>query len=104
VIEMSEYETNETVQKSSFKDSIVAIPATIGAKLPTMDKSLDTYFDAHMPAIIDEWGLVTQPNLDDLDRRLQVSGAGITKLETGKARIEKRAADLDAEIRNLEGR
>jgi len=104
VIEMSEYVTNEKAEKSSFKDSVMAIPATISAKLPTMDKSLDTYFDAHMSAIIDEWGLITQHDLDDLDRRLQVSGAGINKLETGKARIEKRAADLDAEIRKLEGK
>lgn len=104
MIEMSEYETNETPQKSSFKDTLVAIPATIGSKLPTMDKSLDAYFDSHMPAVIDEWGLVTQTYLDDLDHRLEASGAGINKLETGKARIEKRAADLDAEIRKLEGR
>jgi len=104
VIEMSENVTNETVERSSFKDSVMAIPATISAKLPTMDKSLDTYFDSHMSAIIEEWGLITQHDLDELDRRLQVSGAGITKLETGKIRIEKRAADLDAEIRKLEGK
>jgi hypothetical protein len=101
---MSEYETNEPAQKSSFKDTLVAIPATIGAKLPTMDKSLDKYFDAHMSMIIDEWGLVTQQELDKIDHRLQASGGGINKLESGKARIEKRAADLDAEIRKLEGR
>ena len=104
MIEMSENVTNETVERSSFKDSVMAIPATISAKLPTMDKSLDTYFDSHMSAIIEEWGLITQHDLDELDRRLQVSGAGITKLETGKIRIEKRAADLDAEIRKLEGK
>ena len=101
---MSENVTNETVEKPSFKDTLVAIPSTIGAKLPTMDKSLDTYFDSHMSAIVEEWGLVTQHDLDEIDRRLQVSGPGINKLETGKARIDKRAADLDAEIRKLEGR
>jgi hypothetical protein len=69
-----------------------------------MSESLDTYFDSHMSAIVEEWGLVTQHDLDEIDRRLQVSGTGINKLETGKARIDKRAADLDAEIRKLEGR
>jgi hypothetical protein len=104
VNEMSEYETTETAKKSSFKDTLVAIPSTISAKLPTMDKSLDKYFDSHMSAIVEEWGLVTQHDLDEIDRRLQVSGSGINKLETGRARIEKRAADLDAEIRKMEGK
>jgi hypothetical protein len=101
---MAEYELNETAPKSSFTDSLVAIPATISAKLPTMDKSLDRYFDAHMSMIIEEWGLITRHDLEDLDHRLQASNGGIGRLESGRERIEKRAAALEAEIQQLEGR
>ena len=94
----------ETAQKSSFKQSLMAIPHTIGEKLPTMDKSLDRYFDAHMSAIISEWGLVTTYTLDDLDDRLDMVTTEIRNLEKGRSELEKRAAALDAAIRELEVR
>lgn len=94
----------ETAKKSSFKDSLVAIPGTIGAKLPSMDKSLDRYFDAHMSAIISEWGLITTNNLDSLDDRLDMVTTEIRNLERTRIEIEKRAAALEAGIRELEVR
>ena len=92
----------ETAKKSSFKESLVALPGTIGAKLPSMDKSLDRYFDAQMSAIISEWGLITAHTLDDLDDRLDMVTTEIRNLEKGRDEIEKRAAALDAGIRELE--
>jgi hypothetical protein len=68
-----------------------------------MDKSLDRYFDAHMSAIISEWGLITQNQLDEFDRRLTMVSGEIANLEKGRSRIEKRAADLEAGIKALEG-
>jgi len=92
----------ETAKKSSFKESLAAIPGKIDAKLPTMDKSLDRYFDAHMSAIISEWGLITAHTLDDLDDRLDAVTTEIRNLEKGRDEIEKRAAALDEGIRELE--
>jgi hypothetical protein len=94
----------ETAKKSSFKESLVAIPGRIEAKLPSMDKSLDRYFDAHMSAIISEWGLITTHTLDDLDDRLDLVTTEIRNLERGRDEIEKRAAALEAGIRELEAR
>jgi hypothetical protein len=94
----------ETAKKSSFKESLAAIPGKIDAKLPTMDKSLDRYFDAHMSAIISEWGLITTHTLDDLDDRLDMVTTEIRNLERGRDEIEKRAAALEAGIRELEAR
>jgi hypothetical protein len=101
---MAETASGDTVKKSSFKDSLVAIPGTIGAKLPTMDKSLDRYFDAHMSAIISEWGLITTNTLDDLDDRLDMVTTEIRNLEISRKEIEQRAAALEAGIRELEVR
>ena len=94
----------ETAKKSSFKESLAALPGTIEAKLPSMDKSLDRYFDAHMSAIISEWGLITIHTLDDLDDRLDMVTAEIRNLERGRDEIEKRAAAIESGIRELEVR
>jgi len=102
VIMMYENVPAETAKKSSFKQSLMAIPGTIDSKMPTMDKSLDRYFDAHMSAIIEEWGLITMHTLDDLDDRLDMVTTEIRNLERGRDEIEKRAAALDAGIRELE--
>jgi len=102
MIMMYENAPAETAKKSSFKESLIAIPGTIDSKMPTMDKSLDRYFDAHMSAVISEWGLITMHTLDDLDDRLEMVTTEIRNLERGRDVIEKRAAALDAGIRELE--
>ncbi|HNL85565.1 MAG TPA: hypothetical protein PLE57_01940 [Methanoregulaceae archaeon] len=102
MIMMYENAPAETAKKSSFKESLMAIPGTIDSKMPTMDKSLDRYFDAHMSAIIEEWGLITMHTLDDLDDRLDMVTTEIRNLERGRDEIEKRAAALDEGIRELE--
>jgi hypothetical protein len=101
---MMENASAETAKKSSFKESLAALPGTIEAKLPSMDKSLDRYFDAHMSAIISEWRLITSHTLDDLDDRLDMVTAEIRNLEKGRSEIEKRVEVLDKEIRELEVR
>lgn len=101
---MTETETATTTKKSSFSSSVKAVPATVDSWLPTMDKSLDKYFDSHMSAIIQEWGLITEPYLEELEHRLGVVHTELLKLEKGRTRLEKRAADLDAGIRELEER
>ncbi len=102
--QMTEMETpTTTTKKSSFSSSVKAIPSTVDSWLPTMDKSLDKYFDSHMAAIIQEWGLITEPYLDELEHRLAVVHTDLLKLEKGRTRLEKRAEDLDAGIRELEG-
>jgi hypothetical protein len=102
---MTEYETAETgtAKKSSFSQGVSSFSSSVESRLPTMDKSLDQYFDAHMSAIITEWGLLTQNNLDEFERRLNVVSSEIADLEKGRTRIEKRAADLDAGLKELEG-
>jgi len=102
VIIMFEQAPFETAKKSSFRDSLAAIPGSIESRLPTMDKGLDRYFDAHMSAIITEWGLITTHTLDDLDDRLDMVTTEIRNLERGRDEIEKRVAALEAGIRELE--
>ncbi|MFA6363853.1 hypothetical protein [Methanoregula sp.] len=86
----------------SFWDQFSHIPGTIGSHVPTFDKSLDTYFDQHFAAIIEEWDLVTDADLDRLERRLANVSDEITGLYAEKTAIEARAQRLDDLITSME--
>jgi hypothetical protein len=103
---MSELYADETATGTgegiSFKDTLAGIPRYIDDRLPSMDKKLDTYFDSNIPAVIDEWGLVTSVHLSDLERRLERVTTQINHLEKGRKVLETRAESLDREISKLE--
>ncbi len=90
-------------EKHSFTESLAAIPHYIDEKLPSMDKNLDRYFDQNLPAVIEEWGLVTAGHLDDMERRLSRVTTQINNLEKERPVLEKRADALDKELEKLEG-
>jgi len=101
---MFENVKERTANKSSFRESLSALPARFDAMLPSMDKSLDRYFDSHMSMIISEWGLLSTHHLDNLEHRLTAISTEIRQLERGRDEITKRAAALDAALREQEGR
>ncbi len=100
---MYETEMPETAKKHSFRETITSIPGTIDAGLPSLDKRMDRYFDAHITDLVEEWGLVTLGSLEHLERRLDAVSSDINALEKGKAVLEQRARALDAALRELEG-
>lgn len=104
IIFMDAYETPGIVgEKQSFLDTLAGIPRSIDERLPTMDKGLDQYFDQNLPAIIEEWGLVTSVHFAALERRLSRVSGQIDSLERGRKNLEKRAGALEDEIKKLEG-
>ena len=74
----------------------------IGGKIPTFERSLDTYFDKNGQAIIDEWGLLTTDDLESLELRLNSVSREIDRLYGSNARMERRMQILEDEIRALE--
>jgi hypothetical protein len=90
-------------EKHSFTESLAGIPRYIDDKLPSMDKNLDRYFDQNLPAVIEEWGLVTAVHLNDMERRLSRVTTQISILEKERPNLEKRADALDNELKKLEG-
>ena len=90
------------VPGTSFWDQFSHLPATIDSHVPTFDKSLDTYFDQNFAAIIDEWDLVTESDLERLESRLARVTDEISGLYAGKAIIEARAKKLDELITKAE--
>ena len=67
---MSEYAEGTVGEQESFWGNLPDVGGYLNDNLPTMDKSLDSYFDKNMEAIIQEWGLLVEDDLLDLERRL----------------------------------
>lgn len=100
---MTTFETpGITGERYSFLDSLKEIPGYIDQRLPTMDKDLDRYFDQNLPAVIDEWGLVSRVHLTELERRLSRVHIQIDFLEKERITLEERADRLEKELRKLE--
>src|SRR5512136_1733134 len=86
----------------SFWDTFAHMPGTIESRVPTLDTSLDAYFDQHFAAIIEEWDLVTESDLHRLEGRLSRVSDEISSLYAGKMTIESRAKKLDDLVSQLE--
>jgi uncharacterized small protein (DUF1192 family) len=86
----------------SFWDQFSHIPGTIDSHMPTFDKSLDAYFDHNFAAIIKEWDLVTEIDLERLEDRLAHVSDEITRLYAERTTIEARAQRLDDLVTTLE--
>jgi hypothetical protein len=93
---------NQNPQAPAFWDQVAELPATIESRLPTMDKSLDAYFDTTFASVIEEWDLLTDTDLHKLENRLANVTAEIGTLLAEKAVLEKRAGNLDSLITELE--
>jgi len=101
---MSEFAEGTVEEKQSFWSTLPDVPGYLDQKLPTMDKSLDTYFDKNMEAIIEEWGLLVENDMLDLERRVNKVTAEINQLYDQKDVLGERVKKLDVLISNLEGR
>ena len=100
---MSEFAEGTVEEKQSFWSNLPDVKGYMDQKLPTMDKSLDTYFDQNMEVIIEEWGLLVENDMLDLERRVNKVTAEINQLYDQKDVLGERVKKLDVLISSLEG-
>jgi hypothetical protein len=101
---MSEYVEGTVGEQESFWGNLPDVGGYLNDKLPTMDKSLDSYFDNNMASIIEEWGLLVEDDLLDLQRRLNKVTEQVNQVYDQKKALSDRAIKLEALISNLEGK
>jgi uncharacterized protein YjbJ (UPF0337 family) len=101
---MSEFAEGPVEEKQSFWSNLPDVSGYLDQKLPTMDKSLDTYFNKNMEAIIEEWGLLVENDMLELERRVKKVTGEINQLYSQKDVINERVTKLDTLISRLEGR
>jgi len=73
-------------------------------RMPSLDKSLDRYFDQYMESIVQEWELLTEYDLNSMEARLKRITEEIGKLESGHATLKEKAHVLDDSLHALEVR
>lgn len=93
---------DEYAANDSFWDRFAHIPGAIESRIPTLDKSLDAYFDRHFVQIIEEWDLVTESDLEKYGHRLSRVTDEISDLYAERVKTEARARDLDTLITSME--
>jgi hypothetical protein len=93
---------NQSETAPGYWERVSHIPAAIDSKLPTMDKSLDAYYDQNFAAINEEWDLMTDSDLHKLEYRLSQITTEISTLFADKMVIEKRVGNLDILISSME--
>ena len=86
----------------SFWDKFSEIPGSIESRIPTLDKSLDAYFDRQFAEIITEWDLVTESDLAKYEHRLSRVTDEISELCAERTKTEARVKQLDALITSME--
>lgn len=89
-------------KKEQIYDSLAGLPSSIEERLPSMDKRLSSYFEGRRDSLLEEWGILTRNDLDEMEMRLDRLGMEIGKLETSGRNLKTRAGALDVELKELE--
>jgi hypothetical protein len=93
---------NQNPTAPAFWDQVSELPGAIESRLPSMDKTLDAYFDTTFASVIEEWELLTETDLHKLENRLASVTNEISDLIAEKSVLEKRTKNLDELITSLE--
>jgi hypothetical protein len=94
----------ETTKRGSrYARTLYELSQSVEERIPTFNRSLDRYFDAHFEAIINEWQLLTDHDLYEMERRVDRVTDEIDRLYLHKSVLEKQAAKLEEDIQFLEG-
>lgn len=88
---------------SQYMRTLYELTHSLEERVPTFNRSLDRYFDVHFEAIINEWQLLTDRDLSELERRVDLVTEEIDRLYLHKSVLEKQTAKLEEEIQFLEG-
>lgn len=73
-------------------------------RIPTLDKTLDSYFDRNSEAIIEEWGLLTDADIHEYQRKLDYLSYEVGRIVTEKDLLKNRAESIEKAIAELEGK
>lgn len=96
------YPVQRKYRDSHYLKSVYEFTDALEERIPTFTRTLDEYFDAHFEAIIEEWQLLTDNELRDMEKNLDILTEEIDRLYGGKSVLEERASTLLREIEELE--
>lgn len=75
-----------------------------GEKIPTFDRTLDSFFDRNFETIIEEWGFITEADIAEYERKLDYLSYEVGRLVTEKDLMKNRAEHIEKAIAELEAK
>lgn len=96
------FETSGNTRK--FFENISGFQTGISERVPTFDRTLDSFFDRNFESIIEEWGLITETDIKEYERKLDYLSYEVGRLYTEKDALKNRAASIEKAISDLEAK
>jgi len=96
------FETSGSSKK--FYDNLTNFETSAALKVPTFDRTIDSYFDRNYEGIIEEWGLITEADINEYARKLDYLSYEVGRLATEKDLLKNRANTIEKAIADLEAK
>ena len=94
------FETSGSTRK--FFDNLTSFETKAASQVPTFDRTLDSYFDRNFESIVEEWGLITEADLNEYARRLEFLSYEVGRLCAEKDMLKSRADSIEKALKELE--
>ncbi len=95
----------ETPQRThTILDRLTNLETKAALSVPTFDRVLDSYFERNMESVIEEWGLITEGDLHEYERKLEYLHYEVERLHAEKDNLKKRVEGIEQAIKKLEGK
>ncbi|HOJ96058.1 MAG TPA: hypothetical protein PK024_04370 [Methanospirillum sp.] len=94
------FETSGVTRK--LFDNLTSFETKTAISVPTFERTLDSYFERNMDSIIEEWGLITEADLNEYARKLEYLSYEVGRLYAEKDLLKKRAEGIEKSIKKLE--
>ncbi len=76
--------------------------SNLGDKVPSLNRTIEEYFEANMSGIIDEWDLIVDNDLKNFEMRVMNVEKELTNFDDFKQHTEKRVKMMERELAKLE--
>jgi hypothetical protein len=77
---------------------------SFGDKSPSFERTLDSYFDRNSEAVLEEWGLLTDSDLAQYQRKLEFLSYEVERLYAEKDSMKTRVSSIENAIKELEAK
>jgi len=85
-------------------ENVSGFKTSLGDKSPSLERTLDSYFDRNSEAVIEEWGLLTDSDIAVYQRKLEFLSYEVERLYIEKESMKNRISGIEKAIKELEAK
>jgi hypothetical protein len=83
-------------------ENLSGFKTSLGDHTPSFEKTLEDYFNRNSEALIEEWGLLTNSDIDQYQRKLEYLSYEVGRLYVEKDAMKNRVVSIEKAISELE--